>query len=112
MRIQTPSMIGSPNQSTRYILCRNVRSSRKRRFLNSLERTRLLETAAATPSFTSKLIRISRGSIDQVTLQDCSTIPKLSTLCSFRRQNAEVDGQGIGGDFRRSVRNDAARVSL
>src|SRR5215467_5852080 len=104
-------MIGSPNQSTRYIFCRNVRSSRKSRFLNSRERTRLLETAAATPSFTSKLIRMSRGSIDRVTLQDCSTIPKLSIPCVYRRQSATDDDRDIGVSSGKITRNDAATDS-
>src|SRR6202158_6174087 len=63
IRVQTPTMIGRPNQSTRYSFCRMVRSSRNSNDLNSLERTSVLETAAATPSLNSKLRRMSRGSI-------------------------------------------------
>src|SRR5450631_2263733 len=66
IRVQTPTMIGRPNQSTRYTFCRNVRSSRNKRRLNSLERTRLLDTAAATPSLNSKLKRMSRCSMEFV----------------------------------------------
>src|ERR1019366_1220640 len=66
IRAQTPTMIGSPNQSTRYSFCWKVRSSRNKRLLNSLERTRLLDTAAATPSLNSKLKRMSRCSMEFV----------------------------------------------
>src|SRR5579863_8345080 len=63
MRIHTPTMIGRPNHSTRMNFCLRVRSSRNSSDLNSRDRTRLLETAAATPSFSSRWIRMSRGSI-------------------------------------------------
>src|SRR6266705_7135828 len=47
-----------------------VRSSRNSSDLNSTERTSPAATAAATPSFTSKLIRMSRYSIVSASTRD------------------------------------------
>src|SRR5690242_2464946 len=77
-------MIGRPNQRTRYIFWRKVRSSRNRMDLNSLARTRLLETAAATPNLTSRLIRMRRDSIGfRRSTSDLKTVARRLRLLSF-----------------------------
>src|SRR3984885_1342088 len=62
VRTKTPRVRGAQMMMTSHAVCRGVRRSNRRRFLKLLDRAKELETAAATPSSISNVIRISLGS--------------------------------------------------
>src|SRR5262249_50331358 len=76
-----------------------LRSSRKSNFLNSRERTRVLETAAATPILISRLTRMSFWSGIGVAQGKFSMKP-LSGMCA----GSWVHPAASGIHFRRSLR--------
>ena len=63
VRTHTPSVNGTHTIATSDTVCRGVRRGISSRSLNRVDRASELDTAAATPSSTSSVIRISLGSV-------------------------------------------------